>query len=483
MENKKIKPKFKQREKSNSSYFIALLICAMLVGGITYFMYLHTQSLLRDRLDERLTAIVSTAAEFFDPEEIRYIKNAGMNSVDSEVYKRNVLMLQAVRDANMDIEYVYIMAETDDKYAPIFVIDADAMSIVPTIDYNEDGVIDELDVTEPGEVYDASEAPALQGPAFIETTVDPEITVDEWGNYLSAYGPIIDENGNTVGSLTIDVEVTDYMRIVSATFMPFTLFIIVLLLILLFLTISIVRIWKSRVDLLKDLDQQKDELLGIVSHQLATPVSSIKWYLEMMLDGDIGELSNEQKEHVKSLQFSAANLADLVSMILDVSRIQLGRMKADRTDIELSKLFEEEVKGMEPRAKEQGVKLVKDIQKDMPVAMLDMRLMRMTMENLLSNAIKYTPKGGTVTLKAAIHNGKLEYLVSDTGCGIPACEHDKIFGKLFRASNVGKIDGNGFGLYVAKGAVEAQGGKISFKSKEGRGTVFSIVLPVKEPKN
>jgi signal transduction histidine kinase len=169
-------------------------------------------------------------------------------------------------------------------------------------------------------------------------------------------------------------------------------------------------------------------------------------------------------------------------MILDVSRIQLGRMKIDRTDLDTAQFFKEVAKSMDAKAMERGVELVKDIQKDLPVAMLDMRLMRMTLENLLSNAVRYTPKGGKVTLKVHVQGKSLVYEVQDTGCGIPKSEHDKIFGKLFRASNVQKVDGNGFGLYVAKGAVEAQGGKISFESKEGKGTSFKVVLPIIKPK-
>src|SRR5207249_95921 len=117
----------------------------------------------------------------------------------------------------------------------------------------------------------------------------------------------------------------------------------------------------------------------------------------------------------------------------------------------------------------------------LPIAMLDRRYTRMTVENLLSNAVKYTPEKGTVHLKVEIKNNTLYCQVTDTGCGIPKDEQSKIFGKLFRASNVrNSVDGNGFGLYVAKGAMEAQGGKIWFESTEGKGTTFSVELPLGE---
>jgi signal transduction histidine kinase len=459
---------------------LVLLTCAALSIAITFVLYNYTQVLLKERLQERLVSIVATSSQEISASNIVAI--GGVEDLYSDELEILVGQLERMREANADITYAYIMRRTSDANTFEFVTDADSLIPYDEWDFDENGVVTEdEEIPLPGDPFDVSEYPILRDQAYLAPIAANDLEEDQWSVQLSAYAPIKDSNGNTVAILGIDVTVNDFVARTQAMLLPFLFFILALIFLLTFLTIVLVKVYTQRVEVMKELDRQKDELLGIVSHQLATPVSSIKWYLEMMLDGDVGDLSKEQKEHVESLQFSAANLADLVSMILDVSRIQLGRMKVDRTDIQPTKFFKEEAKGMEARAKEQGVKLVKDIQDDMPVAMLDMRLMRMTMENLLSNAIKYTPKDGSVTLKAAVHGNHIQYSVTDTGCGIPASEHDKIFGKLFRASNVGKIDGNGFGLYVAKGAVEAQGGTISFNSKEGKGTTFSVKLPIVKP--
>jgi len=180
------------------------------------------------------------------------------------------------------------------------------------------------------------------------------------------------------------------------------------------------------------------------------------------------------------MQRTSTDLADLVSMILDVSRIQLGRMKVDRDKLDLQKFFEEITKGIEQIAKAKGVTFTVHMPAVLPVALLDRRLMRMALENLLSNAVKYTPPKGAVRLDVWRKNGILTYRVTDTGCGIPKKDHDKMFTKLFRASNVReKIDGNGLGLYVAKGAVEAQNGTIAFESRDGKGTTFTVTLPLR----
>ncbi|HVX01435.1 MAG TPA: HAMP domain-containing sensor histidine kinase, partial [Candidatus Babeliaceae bacterium] len=156
-----------------------------------------------------------------------------------------------------------------------------------------------------------------------------------------------------------------------------------------------------------------------------------------------------------------------------------GRMHIDKQELDLSSFFKEIMEVIDPKAKEKDVTFVKLLPEKYPAAELDKRYTRMTIENLLTNAIKYTPQKGTVQLKVEIRGDTLYCEVKDTGVGIPKQDQDKIFGKLFRASNVrNTIDGNGFGLYVAKGAIEAQGGKIWFKSEEGKGTTFFIELPL-----
>ena len=230
---------------------------------------------------------------------------------------------------------------------------------------------------------------------------------------------------------------------------------------------------------LRELDRQKDELLSIVSHQLATPVSSVKWYLEMLLDGDIGELKKEQKDHVNTAYGVTTELTDLVSMILDVSRIQLGKMKIEAQELDLNTFFKEILDIIVPKATEKNVHFEYKVSENLPKTLLDKRYTKMTIENLLSNAVKYTPANGTVNFLVEVRNDSLYCEVKDTGCGIPKSDQDKIFGKLFRASNVrNTVDGNGFGLYIAKGAIESQGGKIWFESQEGKGTTFFIELPL-----
>ncbi len=478
---KKITQKFKGI-LSDYEYVLFIVLGAVFIISVTYSLLNYTQDLLKQRLKDRLQSIVATAALQFDGREIQALHEQGLEAVGTDLYRKNILKLQSIREANHDIRYAYIFAKTDDVNTVVYVIDADAISIAPVIDFNEDGKIDSDDVSEPGEEYDVSEVPVLQNEAFQTPSIDEEMTVDTWGTFLSAYAPIFLPDGTAAGTLTIDVEVTDYIRIVGATFTPFILFIVALLLTILTLTHITVRIWKKRVEIVKELDRQKDELLGLVSHQLAAPVSAIKWYIEMLLDGDLGELKPEQKQQLETVQLSTGNLSDLIGMILDVSRIQLGRIRIDKQELDLNVFFKEILDVVTPKAIEKKIDFQKNMPATLPMAMLDKRYTRMTIENMLTNAIKYTANEGKVHINVTITDNVMRVMVKDTGCGIPVADQKNIFGKMYRASNVrnSSIDGNGFGLYIAKSAVESQGGKMWFESQENKGTTFYVTLPLQD---
>lgn len=290
-----------------------------------------------------------------------------------------------------------------------------------------------------------------------------------------AYAPLLNE---VELLLALDVYVENFEEIIKDKFMPLFISAISLSFLITILIMVLVGTLEESVELKHTVEKQKQELMSIVSHQLSTPVSSIKWYTEMLLDGDIGELTDEQKIHVKTIESVSNNLADTVGLLLDASRLGAGSLRAKKSSIDLDDFFREVLQVTDPTAREKGVTFTKKVQSELPNTMLDQRLLRMTIINLLSNAIKYTPKGFDVALEVEVKDNILKYVVRDTGCGIPEDEHDMMFSQLYRASNVSNIHGNGLGLYVAKGAVEELGGKIEFTSKENAGTEFRVEIPL-----
>lgn len=461
-----------------SRAYLPLLACLVLTSLTTFWLYSTTQRLFRWSIDERLIGLASVAAIQFDPAELDEI--VGPQSISSPVYRDVVERLDTIRRETRKVRYAYILRQTADPLLLEFVADADSLEPDVPIDLNGDGVIDELDaLVHPGDPYDVSEFPEFRAAAFVRPFVDPELTHDQWGTFLAGTAPIRASHDSPAQYvLGLDLDVSEFQVQTNLALRPFVGFVLFLLLVITALTIGLAVMWRRQVDQLAEIDRQKDELIGIVSHQLAGPVTAIRWNLEEMLDGQFGALSQAQRDEVRQLLGAILGLADLTSLLLDVSRVELGRLRMDRRETDLRQLFRDVAAQATQQAQQKGVKLRTHLPASRVTAVLDPRLLRMAVDNLVSNAIKYTPAGGRVELAVGINAARLRCTVQDTGLGIPEADQPQIFGKLYRASNVRDIHGHGFGLYVAKGAIEQQGGRLGFTSRQGVGTTFTLELPL-----
>lgn len=452
---------------------LALLGLALVVTtGLTFALYFNTKSFFDRSIREHLQSIVRGAALQFDPRELGQLTSPA--DARKLVYRQVVGRLLKIKQTNPNIRFVYIQRRTDDPKTLLFVADADAIDPDRPVDYNNDGVIeDDEALSLPGDAYDVSEYPRFIQVAFRETYVDDELSVDQWGTHLSATSPI--DADYLIG---IDVDVSNYVRETTITLREFVAFVVALVAVLIVLTVFLIRIWGSKLAALREIDRQKDELISIVSHQLASPIASVRWGLDDMLQGEFGALSDKEQTHVAELRTTTENLAELTQLLLDVSRLELGRMMMKKGPVDLDAFFDELIANARELARHKQVRFVDHVASQLPSVTLDARLLRMTVENLLANAIKYTPEQGRVNFDAEIRDDRLLIEVADTGLGIPKADQSRIFEKLYRASNVQHVDGNGFGLYVAKGAIEQQGGRLWFTSQEGQGTTFCVELPL-----
>ncbi len=230
----------------------------------------------------------------------------------------------------------------------------------------------------------------------------------------------------------------------------------------------------------QQIDRAKTEFVSLASHQLRTPLSSINWYAEMLLAGDAGKLNKEQKQFIDEIYAGNQRMVALVNALLNVSRLELGTFMIDPTPIDLKEMAQSVIKELEPGIKEKKLKITSLFDKKLKKINLDSGLTRMIFQNLLSNAIKYTPNKGSVKLTIKEEKKNVLISVSDTGFGIPKDQQDKIFTKLFRASNVREknTEGTGLGLYIIKSIVENSNGNIYFISEEKKGTTFFVSLPL-----
>lgn len=229
---------------------------------------------------------------------------------------------------------------------------------------------------------------------------------------------------------------------------------------------------------LREMDETKDEFISMASHQLRTPLTSVKGYLSMVLDGDAGKLKGNQKELLDQAFVSSQRMVYLIADLLNVSRLKTGKFIIDPSPTNLAKVIESEISQLKEVAKGKKVTLTYNKPANFPQLMLDETKIRQVIMNFVDNAIYYTPNGGKVTVEVKEDKSNVYFTVKDDGIGIPQSEQSQLFTKFYRASNARKArpDGTGLGLFMAKKVVNAQGGEVLFESKEGKGSIFGFTF-------
>jgi len=229
-----------------------------------------------------------------------------------------------------------------------------------------------------------------------------------------------------------------------------------------------------------EVDQMKTGFLSIAAHQLRTPLSTVRWYLELLNDPTEGKLKKNQKMFAENAYLSLRKMVGLVNRLLAVTRLESGRVPFKPEPTDLKRMTRDIFESLKPKFEEKKLAFTEDLP-DLPSVSLDRTLAREVFLNLIENAIRYTPEGGHIDVSAHEEEGRIVWRVKDDGIGIPKAQQEKIFEKFFRAANAVEYssEGSGLGLYLAKFIVTAWGGEIGFDSEEGKGATFRVTIPKK----
>lgn len=225
----------------------------------------------------------------------------------------------------------------------------------------------------------------------------------------------------------------------------------------------------------------KSEFISVASHELKTPLSAIKWALDMLLSYKKQGFSVEQTEYLTAINDNNERLIKLTGDLLDISRIESGTFKLNPEKGSITILIKDLVQEFQPLAKTLNISLTfSPPDKEIPDVLFDSERIRIVLKNLIDNAIKYIRDRGNVDLSVARDGGKIIIRIKDTGVGIPRHDRQFIFSKFYRSSNklLYQTQGAGLGLFMARAFVKSSGGKIGFESDEKTGSIFWFSLPI-----
>jgi signal transduction histidine kinase len=226
--------------------------------------------------------------------------------------------------------------------------------------------------------------------------------------------------------------------------------------------------------------QHKSEFLANMSHELRTPLNAIIGFSEVLTDRMFGELNEKQEEYLKDIYSSGTHLLSLINDILDLSKIEAGRMELELTDFHLPTALDNALTLVRERAGRRGITLQATIDEGLGEVRADERKIRQVVLNLLSNAIKFTPEGGRIEVRAVPVDGSVEVSVSDTGVGIAPEDQEAVFEEFRQVGTAEKkAEGTGLGLTLCRKFIELHGGRIWVKSQVGSGSTFTFTIPAR----
>ena len=232
-------------------------------------------------------------------------------------------------------------------------------------------------------------------------------------------------------------------------------------------------------DKLAQANKMKVEFISIASHQLRTPLSAIRWMINLLTDGQLGGLNEQQANYISLIKENNERMVKLINDLLDVSRIEMEKYIIEPKQINIFVSLQKIINDFALVAKANNIKITLEAPETLPNIYADEKI-NLVIQNLIDNAIKYTENKGEISVKVETNKKFITVAIKDNGVGIPETQQKFIFQKFFRSDNIMKHQtiGTGLGLFIAKVMIEKNKGRIWFESREGEGTTFYFTLPI-----
>ncbi len=458
--------------------FIGAVVLLSTIGALTIVLFLRSSSALERQLRETLRATAAATALSIDGDKLDAIH--GPDDMTKREYTELSGRLRGLIIEIPQLRFAYVLRRTDDPDVLEFVVDADSFAPLTELDDNGNGILDsDEEPSYPGEQYDIAEVPALQNEAFLHSTTDPEVTVDQWGELLSGYAPIRSfTTGKIVAVLGIDMDAAEFRSYTRSILSPFAVLMIMALACL--LTAGVALLIESRqLQTLSRVSAERSGLLQLTFHQLGEPITIIQWAIETLEDvkSDESELSKILPENLSDMREGVRRLSSIIDTLQEAEKVELSAFSNNPVEQSVKRVLEDAIAIVEPGSAGGTGRIT--LESAEGTCVFDPHLLTVVLRRLFENALEFSRSGSMVRVRASEEGKWLRIDVSDHGCGIPADDLPRLFEKYRRAANARsmKPDGNGLGLYIARGIVELMGGVIHASSVEGQGTTMTVRIP------
>ncbi|MFA6553393.1 MAG: HAMP domain-containing sensor histidine kinase [Patescibacteria group bacterium] len=430
-------------------------------------------------------ALVLNTLLFFDRArnvmDIELLRKAELADSVFSTEVPSLLADQAALQAKVEM----VAASTDELQSlDVLIPDGTAFTIIASLDA---GVIGQkTDKIYNTLAWQTKESKAFYTSSNARSTKDESVMSNE--RFWVVVKPVIDASGTPVALSSIKLSSKVIDELSQQMFNRSVLILIGSIIVIILLLLNNTRLFQyaALANKLREVDQMKDEFISMTSHELRAPITGIRGYLAMLEDGSFGSLPVDAHAKVKLVLDETNRLRDLVEDLLDVSRIEQGRIKLDIIPVSVASVIDGVTASFKAQAAAKGLVFSADIQDRNIKVMADSNKLTQVMVNLASNAVKYTIKGSVVISAEQVQDKRpmVKIKITDTGMGMSAKNRERLFQKFYRIRNeqTDKIIGTGLGLWITKALVTNMKGEIYVDSIEGKGTEFTVLLPA-APKN